>query len=102
MIGYPSITKIRINENGFEMEKLTNRYASASGLEAERIREDIRKNLKKIESRPIVSSDMQITIARAQAAIGEKEKALSTVNKILHKKPNLAEAVKLHRKLSSP
>ena len=44
----------------------------------------------------------QVSIAKAQDAIGDKNKALSTVNKVLSKRPDFREALKLHDKLSPP
>ena len=65
-------------------------------------REELRKTLAKVSSRPIASPVTITNVARAQAAIGDHTQARTHVEKALKINPNLAPAIQLKREIGPP
>ncbi len=99
MIAYPSIQKIKVGSDTIEVEKLTKDLKAAQGAQTESVSMTLRSRLAEIEQRPIRDADTQLAIARAQAAIGERNKALTSITKVLRVKPGSAEAHTLQKEL---
>ncbi len=65
-------------------------------------REELRKTLAKVSSRPIASPVTITNVARAQVAIGDQTQARTNVEKALKINPNLAPAIQLKSKVGPP
>jgi hypothetical protein len=102
MVGYPSIQKFKIGKNGLEIETKVSEYSKATGAQAEAIMSTLRSRLAEIEPRPIKNPDIQLAIAKAQVTLGEKEKALSTLNGVLYNRPDFKEARNLKNAIAPP
>jgi len=63
---------------------------------------ELQKKVEEVTDSPITSPETLVKVARAQAAIGQKAKALSTVEKALTINPNATAAIQLRSQIRRP
>ncbi|MGB2698675.1 MAG: hypothetical protein WBD28_12575 [Candidatus Zixiibacteriota bacterium] len=91
MIAWPSIQKVSIAGVTAEMQRRTE-YVKQNPTDLE-AKAELAKSVEEIEKRHISSSDTQIILADAHAALGDTSKALSYVNRVLTEQPQDTAAV---------
>jgi len=100
MIGYPSIQEVKIANGMLNIEKLTAEVkGNPNNAEA---RAALAEKLSKMERRKIKNPDSLIEMAKAQAAINNKEKARNHINSVLKVRPDSREALKLQQIIEGP
>ncbi len=97
MIGFPSITSIQIQDGTIDIEKQTT--ALQGNPQDAQARATLQAQVAKLETRPFKDPATVTRLARAQFALGNEEKAESTLNTALAASPNLAGAVELKKKI---
>jgi len=100
MIGFPAVSKIRFDRGVIEIEKTAE--VLAQNPTDTQAREHLERAVAEIEQRPITAGTTHLAIARAQAILGQREKALANVHSALRINPNLAEAARLRETLLAP
>ena len=99
MMGFPAITKIKFDKDGVEIDKITKQLAanpSNAGLKRQ-----LESLVQKVRPRASESQDGLVKIARAEAVLGDQEKAVKTLDQALTSNPQLEVAKDLKTRLSS-
>jgi hypothetical protein len=100
MIGWTSITKIKIGKDIVEIEKEAHQVAqNPSNDEA---KENLKASLADLEKRSFTNPRNLVSLAKAQAAVGDTTQARINLDSALKKKPNLREATILRDNLRRP
>jgi hypothetical protein len=97
MIGFPSIKSIQVKDGMVEIDKTTHDLQSKP--QDQQTRAALQSQVLKIEARPFKDPTVLATLARAQFALGDENKAESNLNTALAAAPNLAPAVELKNKI---
>jgi len=97
MMGFPGIQKIRFDNGVLEIDKLAKQVDANPNDKA--ARDELKNKLTAIETRPVASPRATLAIAKAQTAVGEKEKARANLESVLKQRPSLLEARKLEERL---
>jgi hypothetical protein len=97
MIGYPSISSFQVKSGAADIEIQTT--ALQNKPQDQQARAALQSQVAKIESRPLKDPALLATLARAQFALGDENKAESNLNTALAAAPNLAPAVELKNKI---
>jgi len=97
MIGFPAISKVKSNKDGIELDKATLALARNPSDEAAKGR--VETLMKETKPRAIKSSEGLVKIARAEAVLGDSNKALNTLNQALNRNPELDIARDLKSRL---
>jgi hypothetical protein len=97
MIGFPSITSIQLKDGAIEIEKQTT--ALQGNPQNTQARATLQAQVAKIEARPFKDPAIMSTLARAQFALGDENKAESNLNTALAASPNAAGAAELKNKI---
>lgn len=98
MIGFPALGKIKFDKDGIEIDKLTMQVAdNPSNPELEKKLKDA---VAAAGPRVAESQEGLVKVARAEAVLGNQEKAEQTVNKALRVNPNLKAARDLKTRLA--
>jgi hypothetical protein len=96
MIAYPGVQRVKIGSDEVEIEKLTREIKSAQGAPAgaavEQKKEELRAKISALEQRPNLSPASRLTVAKAQAAVGDVERAHATANELVLRHPEFREA----------
>ena len=93
MIGFPAIGKIRYYNGVIELEKqvaAVNEHPNDTNAVAA-----LKSSLADVEQRPASSGQTHLLLAKAQLALGQNTKALSSTEAALKAQPTLTEATRL-------
>lgn len=80
MLGWPSITKIKIDASGVDLVKSLEKLEKSPDDPV--LQATVEQNLAELESKQISSPEMLTTMAEAQFALGQEEVALQTLEQI--------------------
>jgi hypothetical protein len=98
MIGFPAFGKIKFDKDGIELDKLTKQVAeNPSNPE---LQTKLKDAVAAAGPRAAESQEGLVKVARAEAVLGNQEKAEQTVNKALRVNPNLVAAKDLKTRLA--
>ncbi len=97
MIGFPSITSIQLKDGAIEIDKQTT--ALQGNPQNTQARATLQAQVAKIEARPFKDPAIMSTLARAQFALGDENKAESNLITALAASPNASGAVELKNKI---
>jgi hypothetical protein len=90
MIGFPGWQRVKIRSDEIEIQKLTRELEARRGSPVEKTREELRERLHALESRPNLSPETVLTVAKAQVAVGEVERARATLRELSVQHPELS------------
>jgi hypothetical protein len=98
MIGFPALGKVKFDKSGIELDKLTKEVAeNPSNPE---LQTKLKDAVAAAGPRAAESQEGLVKVARAEAVLGNQEKAEQTVNKALRVNPNLVAAKDLKTRLA--
>ncbi len=100
MIGFPGIQSFQLGKDLLTVEREKQQLMENPADSAARA--DLTKKLEVLTSRPISNPKALVSIAEAQAVVGDSVKAWETSEKLLQKDPQAAEAKRLRKQLSTP
>ncbi len=100
MIGFPSIQSFQLGKDLVQIEKTKQQIAR--NPDNTELKEDLKKQLNNIETRPIDDPEILSQIAEAEAATGDSVSALETVERILNDNPGTKAIIPLQKKLDKP
>jgi hypothetical protein len=90
MMGFPGIQKLRVDRNGVEIDRLTKELQQRPN--DRKVHLELTQKLNEINNRePVLAPKMLLTVAKAQAVIGQKGQALKNLDKILRLAPNSSD-----------
>ena len=99
MMGFPAISKVKFDKDGVEIDKITRELAdNPSDVAAKTKLENL---IGETKSRLIESPKGLVKIARAEAVLGNHDKALHTLNQALNSNPKLETAKDLKSRLET-
>lgn len=99
MIGFPAITKIKFDRDGVEIDKITKELVeNPSNTE---LKTKLETLVQKVRPRASESQDGLVKIARAEAVLGDQEKAVKTLDQALTSNPQLEVAKDLKMRLNA-
>src|ERR1043166_8884771 len=81
MMGFPAIGKIKFDKDGVEIDKATKELAENPSNGA--LKTNLENLIQETKPRLNESKDGPVKIARAEAVLGDREKALQTLNQAL-------------------
>jgi hypothetical protein len=97
MIGFPAFSSFELKTDLGDLEVQTTNLQSKP--QDQQARTALQANVANIESRPFNDPTVLATIARAQYALGDENKAQTNLNKALAAAPTLVPAVELKNKI---
>jgi tetratricopeptide (TPR) repeat protein len=97
MIGFPSITSIKVKGEVVEIDKTTHDLQSKP--QDQQTRAALQTQVAKLGARPLKDPIILASLANAQFALGDENKAASILKRALAATPNLAPAVELKNKI---
>jgi len=93
MIGFPAFQKISFGKDVVSVEKALATVEDHPG--DTKAREQLEESVKHVAQRPTTDSKVNLTLARAYKALGQRDRALDRVNSALKVNPRLPEATRL-------
>ncbi len=99
MIGYPSVKKIQYGDLLIELNTKTNKAEQVSSDARER--QELNESVEEIKRRSPTKTGTLMTIARAEAVLGDTAEALKFVNMALDRVPENKDAIKLKDKIQA-
>jgi hypothetical protein len=100
MIGYPSVKKIQYGNFLVEFNRQTTKAEQVSS-DARELQE-LSETVEEIKRRSPTKTSTLMTIARAEAVLGDTAEALKFVNMALDRVPENMDAIELKNKIHSP
>jgi Tetratricopeptide repeat len=97
MIGFPAFQKISFANDVVSVEKAAEKLAE-NPADA-KARTQLVETVKQVEQRPTSDPRVNLTLARAYKALGQRDRALDRVNSALPANPHLPEATRLREEL---
>lgn len=97
MIGFPGIQKIRFENGIVEIERRVEQLAE--NPDDASARRELAEAVTKVEKRPVSNPRTEVTLARAQMALGDTVAAANRLQKALKARPELSEAQHLKETL---
>jgi hypothetical protein len=99
MIGFPAISKVKFDKDGVEIDKATE--AAAEDPSSAAVRAKLENLVEQTKPRLAQSPEGLVKIARAEAVLGDQNKALRTLDQALNRDPKLETAKDLKTKLET-
>lgn len=97
MIAFPAISKVKFDQHGVEIDKLA--VAVARNPSDEAAKRKLETLVTQIKPRAAESAQGLVKIARAEAVLGNANKAVDTLNQALKRNPELEDAKDLRSRL---
>jgi len=99
MIGFPAVTKVKFDKDGVEIDKATKELAENPSNPA--LKSKLETLIQETKPRLDETRGGPVKIARAEAVLGDREKALQTLNHALQTNPQLEVAKDLRSRLET-
>jgi tetratricopeptide (TPR) repeat protein len=97
MIGFPAIRKVKLDKDGFEIDKLA--LVLAQNPSDEAAKKKLEALVSAIKPRANESAQALVKVARAEAVLGQPTKAVDTLDQALKRNPELTIAKDLKARL---
>jgi len=97
MIGFPAFQKISFANDVVSVEKAAEKVTENPG--DTKARAQLAESLKQVAQRPTTDPKVNLTLARAYKALGQRDRALERVDSALKVNPRLHEAARLREDL---
>ena len=99
MIGFPAVSKVKFDKDGVEIDKITKELAENPSNA--QLKTQLESLVKKVRPRFSESEHGLVKLARAEAVLGDQEKAVKTLDQALTSNPQLEVAKDLKMRLNA-